>query len=67
LQFGVLVIPDIYAGAQQEIANLLGSGGKTQITNFVEAGGISHFLHYIHQFLTLFRYNNNIWQGSLGT
>jgi hypothetical protein len=40
LQFGVLIIPDIYANAQQQIATLLGSKGKSQITNFVQNGGM---------------------------
>ena len=32
LQFDVLILPNIFAGSQQAIANLLGSGGKSQIS-----------------------------------
>jgi hypothetical protein len=39
LQFGVLIIPDIYQGSQQAIITLLGSKGSAQIISFVQAGG----------------------------
>jgi hypothetical protein len=37
-RFGILIVPDIYAGSQNQIVTMLGSAGKTQITNFVNAG-----------------------------
>lgn len=46
LKFGMLVVPDIYAGSQDQIAQLLGSDGKTQLSQFLSAGGTSAYFYW---------------------